>query len=400
MSAGNGTDSVTTGRTFNPSAQSSINQAGPRDRLLCLNNNQKGKIIMEKITLYYRQDNSDKIYQASIEPKDDGYVVTFAYGRRGATLQTGTKTTAPVNYNTAKAIYDKLVREKTGKGYTPGEDGSSYQHNDRQSSGIHPQLLNAIDEDVLELLLNDRRHVMQEKHDGRRLLIQKQGDAVTGINKLGLMTGFPTGIAIEFRSAEVDFLIDGEIVGEDYHVFDLLDLNGDDLRERTYQERYFHLINLLSLFNSSHIRLVESASLPAKKRALLTRLKVENREGCVFKDCLATYTAGRPNSGGPQLKFKFNATASCIVIQINAKRSVGLMLFNGEKVVPVGNVTIPPNYEIPRLGAVVEVRYLYAFRGGSLFQPVYLGDRDDIRPEECQLNQLKFKENEPLAIAC
>jgi len=46
----------------------------------------------ESITLYFRQGNSDKVYQASIEPKGDRFIVTFAYGRRGSLLQTGTKT--------------------------------------------------------------------------------------------------------------------------------------------------------------------------------------------------------------------------------------------------------------------------------------------------------------------
>ena len=34
---------------------------------------------------------------------------------------------------------------------------------------------------------------------------------------------------------------------------------------------------------------------------------------------------------------------------------------------------------------------LYTYRGGCIFQPVYLGVRDDIRAEECQLSQLKYK---------
>ena len=74
---------------------------------------------MENITLYFRQGSSDKIYQAAIEPKDGGYTVNFAYGRRGSTLSTGTKTQSPVPYAEAKAIFDKLVKEKIAKGYTP-----------------------------------------------------------------------------------------------------------------------------------------------------------------------------------------------------------------------------------------------------------------------------------------
>jgi len=39
-------------------------------------------------------------------------------------MNTGTKTQAPVDYDTAKSIYDKLVREKMAKGYTEGPDGT------------------------------------------------------------------------------------------------------------------------------------------------------------------------------------------------------------------------------------------------------------------------------------
>ena len=57
----------------------------------------------------------------------------------------------------------------------------------------------------------------------------------------------------------------------------------------------------------------------------------------------------------------------------------------------VGNVTIPANHEIPEEGDVVEIRYLYAHRGGSIYQPVYLGKRGDIDICECTTAQLKFK---------
>ena len=79
---------------------------------------------MESITMYFREGPSDKVYQAGIEPADGGYVVRFAYGRRGTTLQTGTKTSTPITHDEARRIYDKLVAEKTAKGYTPGESGT------------------------------------------------------------------------------------------------------------------------------------------------------------------------------------------------------------------------------------------------------------------------------------
>ncbi len=76
----------------------------------------------EHITLYYREGSSDKVYQATLEPVGELFAVNFAFGRRGSTLNTGTKTLSPVDYETAKRIYDKLVREKMAKGYTQGPD--------------------------------------------------------------------------------------------------------------------------------------------------------------------------------------------------------------------------------------------------------------------------------------
>ena len=243
----------------------------------------------------------------------------------------------------------------------------------------------------METLLCDRQHVMQEKHDGRRLMLQKRGGTTTGINKLGMHTGFPAVVADEFQVAKSDFIIDGEIVGEEYHAFDLLEFDGTDLRGRTYQERYLHLMNLLASFNHQRISLVESACLPRQKREMFDRLKAGGREGVVFKRSDAAYTVGRPNTGGSQLKFKFHESASFIVSKVNGKRSVALTVFDGEQVVSVGNVTIPPNHDVPQVGAIIEARYLYAYRGGSIFQPVYLGARDDIRAEECVICQLKYK---------
>ena len=76
---------------------------------------------LENITLYYKEGSSDKVYQCGIEPAGERFVVNFQYGRRGSTLNTGTKTNVPVDFDNAKRIFDKLVKEKTGKGYTPGE---------------------------------------------------------------------------------------------------------------------------------------------------------------------------------------------------------------------------------------------------------------------------------------
>ncbi|MGA2869819.1 MAG: WGR domain-containing protein [Verrucomicrobiota bacterium] len=348
----------------------------------------------ERVALYYREGSSDKVYQAAIEPAGNQFVVNFAYGRRGATLTTGTKTSSPVDYAAANKIYTKLVGEKKAKGYTEGENGTPYQHADKQASGILPQLLNPVEETEVELLLRDDNYCAQEKFDGKHLLVRKQDNDLEGINKKGFVVGLPQTVANEVRSVPGSFIPDGESIGDDYHAFDLLEYNGENLRSLPYRIRLARLIDLLLLARSDykHIHLVKTAFSTQQKTELWERLRRENREGIVFKRLDASYTPGKPNSGGPQLKFKFVATVSAVVAKINVQRSVEVSLLHGRNLVSCGNVTIPANHQIPRVGDVVEVRYLYAYRDSlALYQPVYLGPRDDVEPSECLVSQLKFK---------
>lgn len=356
---------------------------------------------MEHITLYYKQGSSDKVYQASIEPKDGKYSVNFAYGRRGSTLTSGSKTPVAVNLDAARAIYERLVKEKQARGYTIGEDGTPYQHSDKTSSGIQCQLLNAVEEDQVDRLLTDPTYWMQEKWDGRRLIIRKQDGVITGINRLGLTVAIPQPLRDDISQCPLDLIIDGEAIGDMLCAFDALLIEDDEIGGCRYTERYVRLMNLLGSFQHPHITFIETHFTPGQKREAFERMKNDGCEGVVFKHIDAPYVAGRPASGGSQFKYKFCETASFIVGKVNAKRSVSLLLFTGERITSAGNVTIPSNQEIPKAGQVVECRYLYAFKeSGSIYQPVFLGTRDDIRAEECTTVQLKYKAEPKEEAAC
>jgi bifunctional non-homologous end joining protein LigD len=349
--------------------------------------------------LYYRQGNSDKVYQAAIEPKADGHIVSYAYGRRGQTLTTGTKTQTPVPLEKAQSIHAKLIASKLAKGYTPAEDGTPYQQtgNEGRDTGIRCQLLNPVDEDQLPRLITGTTHCLQQKHDGRRLMVRKQGDEITGINRRGLIVAIPDTIREAVEHIPFDVLIDGEAVGDTLHAFDLLEVKGNDLRQRRYLDRFSGLIMVIPP-NLPALRWVSTAIDPNDKLETFEELKESGGEGVVFKDIDAPFTPGRPASGGPQLKFKFVESASFIVAAINGKRSVALALFDEGIQVPAGNVTIPPNHPIPQMGTIVDVRYLYAHReSGRIYQPVYLGERSDIPAEDCTVEQLKYKP-EPTAV--
>jgi len=345
----------------------------------------------EKIALYFKQGTSDKVYHASMEEvESDSFVVNFAYGRRGSTLTTGTKTKAPVDYASAKKIYDKLVKSKTSKGYIPGEDGPQYVTNaDTKDTGIQCQLLNFIEETKVTQLINDKTWWAQEKYDGKRMLIRKT-DTIIAINRTGISVGAPDIILKCAGHIEPTYLIDGEAVGEKLFAFDLLEINNTDVKSTPYSQRLLHLE---SLGLTDPIIVIETAKTKKQKQQLYDRLTASGAEGIVFKQHSAPYTAGRPNSGGTQLKFKFYDTASVLVTKINEKRSVAIAVIANGSPVGVGNVTIPSNKKVPAVNSMIEVRYLYAYKEGSLYQPTYLGVRDDIDIEDCSISQLKYKKD-------
>ena len=300
----------------------------------------------------------------------------------------------------ATKVFDKLVASKIAKGYralggsfTPSQQTG----NEGNDSGIRCQLLNPVDASELDRLLSGTSHCMQEKHDGRRLMVRKQGNEVTGINRRGLVVAIPEPIRAAVANIPLDVLIDGEAVGDTLHAFDLLEVNGNDLRQRRYLDRHSGLMMVIPP-SLPALRWVSTAVDPDDKLEIFEELRQSNREGVVFKDVNAPYSPGRPNSGGTQLKYKFVESASFVVTARNAKRSVALGLYagsgsdHGDKLVPAGNVTIPPNHAVPAMGEVVECSYLYAFsQSGAIYQPVYIGKRCDIPASECTTDQLKYK---------
>jgi bifunctional non-homologous end joining protein LigD len=337
------------------------------------------------------------VYQASIEPAGELFVVTFAFGRRGSTLNTGTKTQTPVDHDTATRIFTKLVNEKRAKGYTEGPEGTAYQHSEQENrvTGILPQLLNPIEEDESRRLLKDPAWCLHEKFDGKRVLLRKQGENITAINRKGLVIGLVSSIGVSALKIPSDFVIDGECIGDVLYAFDLLEWDGANYRSKPYQRRLVSLAGILDKPDVTHIEFVETVTDPANKEGLFRRLQSEKREGVVFKRLDAPYTPGPPNSGGPQLKHKFYAPCSAVVAKINDKRSVELRLLNGQGWNPVGNATIPVNFQVPEVGQAVEIRYLYAFKeSNALYQPVFLGVRRDVEVHECVLSQLNYKAGE------
>ncbi|MCP5051708.1 MAG: WGR domain-containing protein [bacterium] len=346
--------------------------------------------LEESITLYFQKGKSDKMYQAFLQEVEGGFTVNYAFGRRGTTLKTETKTKEPLDYDKAKKVYDKLIKSKMAKGYTEGESGTPYIHTDKESqyTGIDCQLLSEILLPKAKECIEDDGYFAQEKHDGKRLLLSKGETDITAINKKGISCGAPEPVIESAKGMPPNSIIDGETVNEMVYAFDLLKNKGLDTRNSPYEDRLEQLEK--TTFGDS-IRVVTTARTSAEKQGLFDRLEKNGAEGIVFKKRSAEYLPGSPAGGGDQFKYKFYKTASVIVSKQNDKRSVAMEIIDRGQKMLVGNVTIPPNKDVPAVGSVIEVRYLYAYEGGSLYQPTYKGVRDDVDAEECLINQLIYK---------
>ena len=355
--------------------------------------------VVLSTSLYFRDGRSDKVYHVTVESCDLGYVVNCAWGRRGSSLQTTTQTKGAVTLGIAKDIYAKKIKEKRDKGYQLSSSPNNSISVANTSSSLNPicNLLNPVDADTVDSLMRNEDWLMQEKMDGVRLLIQKEGEKFTGYSRTGRLVPVPHNIeeALRLTINTDTFIIDGELVGDVYYAFDLLETN-ENWRDTSYIRRWEHLASILSSQSYPCVVCLKYFVKAQEKFKEFHTIKESGGEGVVFKLDTAEYKVGRPASGGDYLKYKFYKTCSAIVTTINDKRSVGLSCYECPgSLVSVGNCTIPPNHPVPELDSVVEVRYLYPrLPSHALFQPTYLGVRLDIESWECELFQLKYKVGE------
>lgn len=345
---------------------------------------------IQSTRLTFTEGSSDKEYRIHLQKQGQGYMVLGENGRRNGTLKTQPKTDTPVSLEEAQKIYNSLLKKQLSKGYQLEVSTSSLATitvvTKESILATRPvQLLKEIEAEEVESRLRDDSKMMQEKKDGERRTLKKENNEVVGGNKKATATAV-SSLQIESLAKYPTIEIDGELVGEVYWAFDLLSLDGFDWTNKTAEER---IKKLQTLNFGSHIQVVETAFGYEDKKAMLDRITANNGEGVVFKSRNAQYKAGRDSCAE---KFKLYATATVQVASHTAgKRSVQMQVFQEGTAVAVGSVTIPPNKAVPAVGSLCEVKYLYAYRGGSLFQPIFIWERSDADESDAQISQLKYK---------
>src|SRR5258708_32579397 len=171
----------------------------------------------ERADLYFQQGSSDKVYHLQLENTQGRWSVQVQWGRRGSALQSDVKV-SDTTYEEARRVYDRLLREKTGKGYqiaqatTNGDTPISVGLPAcKEHSGHVPELLTPIEEQEALRLAGDVSWWFQQKFDGRRLAVQKADGKYSGINKLGQIVPIDSRLteALDLVPAK-PFLADGE----------------------------------------------------------------------------------------------------------------------------------------------------------------------------------------------
>src|SRR5258708_5355682 len=114
-------------------------------------------------------------------------------------------------YEEAKRVYDRILREKTGKGYQIGQATANGDSAisvglpaTKEHSGHTPELLTPIDEPEALQLAQDISWWFKQKFDGRRLAVQRADGKYSGINKLGQI------IPIDSRLTEILDLVQAQ----------------------------------------------------------------------------------------------------------------------------------------------------------------------------------------------
>jgi bifunctional non-homologous end joining protein LigD len=372
---------------------------------------------VKTIELFFQEGTSDKVYHAQIVEDGGAYTVHCQWGRRGASLQQGSKAVR-VPLAKAQQKFDSLVREKTNKGYQAitvdvqpaavappeGQGSGSKVTGKRAKVGISAQLQQPIDDDseLSKFLANDDV-IAQQKLDGQRVLVHI-GDELLVTNRDGQKTAVDMRHFAGLTYLSHGTILDGELLDDAYWAFDVLSFAGDDVRTRGYLERFEILDAEIEPALTGDARILPVAVGKKAKQKLHDKLRAANAEGLIFKEREAPYTSGR---SAAQRKYKFLKSADVVILE-NAGNAYLMAVYDGKKLFEVGKVFAgTTNASRKALDAalargerpVCEVRYLYATDDHQLFQPVFVNPRTDKAARDCIRAQLVTTSRKVIVVA-
>ncbi len=252
---------------------------------------------------------------------------------------------------------------------------------------IKPQLLTTTTVEEASKLIVDDRFWIQQKYDGKRVLLNC-GKSLVGLSRNGNFVKLPECIKRDMARIAAKFdggaILDGEIIGNQVFVFDVIGVGPYEARMKWLREN----------LSGDSLVLVYTATTTEEKIALVSSLINVKAEGVVIKNKNTEYCFGRSPLN---FKLKFYKTVSLVVVGYDpdGKRSVIAAVYSEGELggdcskIYTSRIGVPVNIEIPKLGSVIEVRFLTTTEDFKLIQPVLLGVRDDISISDCKTSQIR-----------
>jgi bifunctional non-homologous end joining protein LigD len=176
----------------------------------------------------------------------------------------------------------------------------------------------------------------------------------------------------EVPAALADCALDGELVGNVYFAFDVIEADGEDLRRQPLRERKAALLALQPLF-PDWLQLIPTARPGQSGGEYLQGVLRDGGEGCVVKNLNAPYGCG-------WYKAKRLETFDALVAELDhARGSIRLTLAGGD----CGWLPCRAAFDRIRLGDVVEVAAVGRHASGKLREARFIKVRTDKPAAEC-----------------
>lgn len=237
----------------------------------------------------------------------------------------------------------------------------------------------------VEPLLKSNKWGMQQKLDGQRMIV-KCGDGVEAFNREGAPKVCPKNISEYFSTLNSTWIFDGELIGDKYYLFDILEIPTGNIQNWTLQRRN-ELLQKLAAKLQDPVYTVPLI-LENKKEALQS-LQEKRVEGVVFKQLESPYVGKKTYSF---LKYKFVNDVDCVVMDLGFldKKNIVLGMYDRKNLVEVGRVSsLTGDGPRVQVGDVVKVTILYSTKDNRLYQPVKPIIRTDKNKFDCKISQMK-----------
>lgn len=246
--------------------------------------------------------------------------------------------------------------------------------------------------------INDPNWVFEQKADGNRILLTVESGSATAITRNGTIYSKKLPKSMRDFQFPQRLVLDGELVGDDFWVFDMPVLDdGPTLLNLDNRRKQLETLFRTGWPSLSDFKLIPQARTPEDKQMMLDLAIARGWEGLMVKRLNSSYSPGRSRAW---LKAKQTQTADVVVIEVGryGKEAATLGAIDPvlKRAVEVGRCSLIGKPKVKPMD-VVEVKYLYLGANQRLYQPTLLRVRDDKKPIECLTTQFRHVNKAMLA---